>query len=104
MADTYYSDIALSLLKADLGHYDADLPPELETHLQHLLEISFHSLARAGIKLSVGEIYDDQLQAMYAAWMYRKGREGAAKPPMLQQEIRDRQVANAMATDEEVEA
>lgn len=104
MAEVHYSAAALSLLKADLGHYNSDLPPDLETHLQDLLEVSFHSLARAGITLNVDDINDAQLQAMYAAWFYRKSREGAAKPPMLQQEIRDRQVANALAANEEASA
>lgn len=102
MADTHYSDTALSLLKADLGHYNSTLPPDLETHLENLLEVAFRSLVRAGINLSVGNVYDDHLQAMYAAWMYRKSREGAAKPLMLQQEIRDRQVAQALVADGEV--
>lgn len=104
MADTHYSAIAFSLLKADLGYYDSELPADIEINLADLLEYSFHALARAGINLDPNDVYDAKLQAMYAAWAYRKGREGAAKPPMLQQEIRDRQVAQALAADEETSA
>ena len=99
MADTIvesYSAAALSLLKANLGYYGSEIPSELERYLESLLAYSFRKLAGCGIRLAPGDLYDDQLQVMYAAWMYRKGGEGQAKPPMLQQAIRDRQVEDAL--------
>ena len=102
MADIYYSETALSFLKADLGYYESELPADVEAYLKGLLNVAFHALARAGIALRVGEVYDDQLQAMYAAWKYRKSREGSEMSPMLRQEIRDRQVAQAVGAEDEV--
>lgn len=98
MAETNpnYSPAALDLLKANLGYFDAT-PPALETYLKQLLEYSHRRLAEtAGIHLTPGDLYDDQLQVMYAAWLYRKGGEGSAKPPMLQEAIRDYQVGKAL--------
>ena len=69
--------------------------------MKSLLSTAFRQLARAGINLVPGQLYDDQLQVMYAAWLYRKASEGAAKPPMLIQEIRNRQVENALTAAEE---
>ena len=43
----------------------------------------------------------DQLQSMYAAYLYRSASKGLAKPPMLAQEIRDRQVEQALAAADE---
>ena len=90
-----YSDAAYLLLKADLGLM-GDIPPEIDGRLIHLLEYSAVRLAQtAGINLSPGDLYDDQLQVMYAAWMYRKGVDGGEKPPMLKEAIRDYQVGKA---------
>lgn len=100
MAEQNYSDTAVVLLRANLGYYGSTIPDDLLTYLQSLLSTAFRHLARAGIKLAPGQLYDDQLQVMYAAWLYRKSSEGTAKPPMLIQEIRDRQVELALAADE----
>ena len=92
-----YSDTAVQLLKANLGYY-GDTPDEVEDYLRSLLEYSHTRLAQtAAIHLTPGDLYDDQLQVMYAAWLYRKGGEGAEKPPMLKEAIRDYQVGKAMA-------
>ena len=100
MADTSvkYSVTAKSLLLANLGFYDTQIPDALQIYLQSLLEIAHRELQRAGIIINPGDLYDDQLQAMYAAWLYRNASKGLAKPPMLAQEIRDRQVEAALAT------
>lgn len=103
MAEPNYSAAALALLKADLGYYNSDLPPDVNTHLINLLQVSCRRLARAGINLNVGDINDDQLQAMYAAWLYRKRQDGSEKSQMLKQEIRDRQVDNVLTDDEEAD-
>ena len=101
MAENNFSDAAVVLLRANLGYYGSTIPDDLLAYLKSLLSTAFHRLARAGIHLMIGQLYDDQLQVMYAAWLYRKASEGAAKPPMLIQEIRDRQVEQVMATDSE---
>ena len=90
-----HSPDALIMLKASLG-YAGDIPVEVTAHLEHLLDYAFVRLGKtADIHLTPGDLYDDQLQVMYAAWLYRKGGEGAAKPPMLQEAIRDYQVGKA---------
>ena len=95
-----HSETSLALLKADLGFFDTTIPPALEVHLGNLLDAAYTAIARGGLLLVPGNVYDDQLQAMYAAWLYRKSRDGSAKPPMLQHEIRDRQVAKALEPEE----
>lgn len=91
-----YSDAAVALLKANLGYF-GDIPEEVENHLRSLLDYSYVRLGRtAGIFLNPGDLYDDQLQVMYAAWLYRKGGEGAEKPPMLKEAIRDYQISAAL--------
>lgn len=96
-----YSNTAVGLLKANLGFFSTEIPADLKAHLEHLLAYAHDRLAQtAGIVLTPGHLYDDQLQAMYAAWLYRKGGEGADKPPMLKEAIRDYQVGKAMAEPE----
>lgn len=93
-----YSDAALLMLKANLGYYGSDIPPDLEIYLAHLLGYAKRRLAKtAQIHLTPGDLYDDQLQVMYAAWMYRKGGDGAEKPPMLKEAIREYQLSKATA-------
>ena len=101
MADTpiAYSETAVALLKANLSYYGT-IPQEVEKYLTHLLAYASRRLEQtAGIKLTPGDLYDDQLQVMYAAWLYRTGGEGSEKPPMLKEAIRDYQVGKAMAED-----
>ena len=106
MADTniQYSEAAETLLLANLGFYDTKIPDALQSYLRSLLNLAHRKLARAGIHLTQGDLYDDQLQVMYAAWLYRNVNKGLAKPPMLAQEIRDRQVELALAAAEEASA
>ena len=97
-----YSENAVMLLKANLGYY-GDIPSEVEIYLMSLLDYAFQRLAEtAEIHLTPGDMYDDLLQVMYAAWLYRKGGDGAEKPPMLKEAIRDYQVGKAMVSDDEV--
>lgn len=98
MAD---ATVALSLLKASLGYFGSTLDPAVETYLNQLLEVAGTSLKERGIDLTDGDVCDAQLQAMYAAWLYRKNKTGEAKPAMLQCEIRDRQVQKALKDAEE---
>lgn len=105
MADVtaMHSENAVLMLHANLGYYGAAVPDDVKIYLLQLLDYAFIRLAEtAGIHLTPGDLYDDQLQVMYAAWLYRKGGDGAAKPPMLQQAIRDWQLSKAISADEEV--
>lgn len=103
-AKVNYSANAVVLLKANLGYF-GEIPSEVETYLTHLLDYAFRRLAEtAEIHLTPGDLYDDQLQVMYAAWLYRKGGEGSEKPPMLKEAIRDYQVGKAMAANTEESA
>lgn len=104
MADTNQYGSALALLKANLGYYGCELDSAVESYLQSLLEYSERALADSGVYLYYGDTYDDQLLAMYAAWVYRKGAKGDAKPPMLQTAIRNRQVSRALDNAEITEA
>lgn len=88
---------ALALLKADLGYYDAAIPAELETYLSSILASAEKRILRAGVILVAGDVDDDLFLSMYAAWMYRKRIDGSPKPQMLQDEIRNRQVDDALA-------
>ena len=96
-----YSETAEALLLANLGFYDTAIPDALKNYLHSLLNIAHRELQRAGIVLAQGDLYDDQLQSMYAAYLYRSASKGLAKPPMLAQEIRDRQVEQALAAADE---
>lgn len=99
-----YSETAVVLLRANLGYYGSTIPDDLLAYLKSLLETAFLRLGRANIHLTPGNLYDDELQVMYAAWLYRKRIEGTAKPESLTQEIRDRQVEQALTADEEASA
>lgn len=99
-----YSPSAVVLLKANLGYY-GEIPSEVETYLISLLNYAHRRLREtAKIQLTPGDLYDDQLQVMYAAWLYRKGSDGAEKPPMLREAIRDYQLSKAIAADSEESA
>lgn len=88
---------ALALLKADLGYFDSAIPAALETYLSSTLDSAAAKIARAKIELVPGNVDDDLFLSMYAAWMYRKRTEGLAMPQMLKDEIRNRQVDDALA-------
>ena len=103
-----YSSAALNLLKADLGYYESKLPEAVESHLIDLLDIARQRLqTQCGITLVDEDISDTQLQASFAAWLYRSRVTGAAKPEGLKDDIRNRQVSGALTpaqTDPEVRA
>lgn len=94
---------ALALLKADLGYYDAAIPAELETYLSSILASAEKRILRAGVILVAGDVDYDLFLSMYAAWMYRKRIDGSPKPQMLQDEIRNRQVDDALAELEDAQ-
>ena len=99
MADAtpVYSSAALNLLKADLGYYDSKLPDAVESHLIDLLDVARQRLqTQCGITLVDEDLSDTQLQASFAAWLYRSRVTGAAKPEGLKDDIRNRQVNGAL--------
>lgn len=88
---------ALAFLKADLGFFDANIPSILEQHLQGLIFTAQERIRENyKIVLKRGNANDDQLVAMYAAWLYRNRITGEGMKPMLTQELRDRQVNQAL--------
>ena len=101
MADTVkpYSEAAVALLKANLGYYGTEIPADLRTYLEQLLEYAFHDFARMGITLQPGTLIDDMDQVTHAAWMYRKGVNGEGKTEMLKSIIRNRQVTKAISEE-----
>lgn len=96
-----YSDAGMALLKANLGYYSTEIPTELLTYLQSLMEYAFNEFAEMKIQLVPGTMNDDMDQMVYAAWMYRKGANGEGKTEMLKSIIRNRQVRNALEDVEE---
>lgn len=97
--ETKYSPAAAALLRANLGFFDSDIPPELETYLYQLLEYAYDDFAEKNIFLSPGVLKDDMDQMILAAWMYRNSVTGAGKHEMLKSIIRNRQVGNALKED-----
>ena len=92
------SGVALQLLKADLGFFGSDLDPDITAYLKDLLCYAQRALLEQnGITLKQDDTYDDQLCAMYAAWVYRNRATGAGKTQMLKDEIKARQVGSALS-------
>ena len=94
---TKYSEAGMALLRANLGYYSTEIPTELLTYLQSLMEYAFNEFGEMHIRLVPGETNDDLDQMTYAAWMYRKGVNGEGKTEMLKTIIRNRQVRSALA-------
>ena len=96
--------IALGILKSSLGFFDSQLDKNVETYLTTCITEARRRLeAECGIALTVGDVHDEFLIAMYADWLYRKRATGEGKPAMLRDAIRNRQTADALiraATDE----
>ena len=91
-----YSEAGLALLKANLGYFGTEIPEELRTYLQSLMEYAFNEFSEMKVQLTPGTLNDDMDQMVYAAWMYRKGVNGEGKTEMLKSIIRNRQVRNAL--------
>lgn len=94
-----YSDAGMALLKANLGYYSTEIPAELLTYLQSLMEYALNEFAEMNIRLTPGVLNDDMDQMTYAAYLYRKGVNGEGKTEMLKAIIRNRQVRNALAEE-----
>lgn len=92
-----FSPASLAMLKANLGFFSTEIPPDLQEHLEHLLDYAFDDFAEMKIHLTPGKLKDDMDQMVHAAWMYRNGVNGNDKHEMLKSIIRNRQVASALA-------
>lgn len=85
--------IALSLLKGDLGFFGTDIDEDVDEYLNQKVESAKSELSTiCRLNLDENDVWDADLIAMYAAWLYRKRDSGEGKPPMLQSAIRNRQV------------
>lgn len=82
----------LAMLKIDLGitndHYD--------TRLSQYLESASDEIEREGIKLLANDLSSDNLQIMYAAWMWRKRQNGDKMPRMLRRAMNNRLMSQKM--------
>lgn len=88
---------ALSLLRANLGYFDSEIPPALEQYLMSLLSVAEEKLRTdCHLNLDPESLYDTDLIVMYAAWRYRKAVTGEDKPRMLTSAIRNRQTGQAL--------
>lgn len=84
---------ALSLLKGDLGFFGTDIDEDVDEYLNQKVESAKSELSTiCRLNLDENDVWDADLIAMYAAWLYRKRDSGEGKPPMLQSAIRNRQV------------
>ena len=85
------SDDRLAMLKIDLGitndHYDM--------RLRQYLEQAAEEIAREGITLA-DAVSDDNLQIMYAGWMWRKRQNGDEMPRMLRRQLNNRLMSEKM--------
>lgn len=82
----------LAMLKIDLGitsdHYDS--------RLSQYLQSAADEIKREGIKLLADDLPSDNLQIMYAAWMWRKRQNGDEMPRMLRRAMNNRLMSQKM--------
>ena len=82
----------LAMLKIDLGitnnHYDE--------RLEQYLTFAANEIKREGIKLLADDLSDDNLQIMYAAWLWRKRQDGDEMPRMLRYALNNRLMSQKM--------
>ena len=82
----------LAMLKIDLGitndHYNE--------RLKQYLTFAANEIKREGIKLLADDLTDDNLQIMYAAWLWRKRQDGDEMPRMLRYALNNRLMSQKM--------
>lgn len=86
-----FTEIEFKMLKADLGFY-GEPSPAVTTYMAQLLESARRSLEADGVTIDPEDMMDEELVAMYAAWLYRKRDTGGGKPRMLREALNDRKV------------
>ena len=87
----------ITLLRVDLGLMR--LTDDQKTYFGALLDTAASAVAREGVVLTKGNLEDDTLIEMWAAWLYRKRRTetDAPMPRMLRVALNDRIAAQKMA-------
>ncbi len=87
------NDTRLVILKNDLQM----LTDSNDTYLNTLISMAERFIKEMGVKLVDGDIEDDGLVSMYAAWLFRKRAESEnAMPRMLQYALRNRLMSEKM--------
>ena len=76
----------LDMLKIDLGITTTAYDERLTQYLQ----AAKNEIEREGVILSFDSQDDDNLQIMYAAWMWRKRDTGEGMPRMIRWQINNR--------------
>lgn len=90
-----YTETEYAMLKADLGFLN-DPPASVAAYMQRLIGAARTALERDGVTVDEDDIADEELVAMYAAWLYRKRDAGDGKPRMLREALNDRKVHEAV--------
>lgn len=90
-------DIALQMLKADLGLMNP--PAEVRTYMVQLLDAAAAQIRARGAALT-DSTEDLLFTASWAAWLYRKRDSGAGLPEMLRRELLSRLVNKVTAAEE----
>ena len=83
----------LNLLAAELDMHS--LPDQRKSQLQSYLDVAAERIREKGITLDASNSEDVHLQVEYAAWLFRRRRQEAAKmiPEYLRTDIHDRLIA-----------
>lgn len=95
-----YTETQLALLKTDLGLMR--LTDDQKTYMGKLLEMAASAIAREGITLEEGNVEDDMLIEMYAAWLYRKRQQTSepGMPRMLRFQLNNKLASQKMKVTE----
>ena len=80
------TETKLQMLKIDLGITTTAYDERLTQYLQ----AAKNEIEREGVILSFDSQDDDNLQIMYAAWMWRKRDTGEGMPRMIRWQINNR--------------
>ena len=97
------SDVSImSLLITNVGYTGTSIPEPVRDLLRSDLEAARTAVRRSGIVLDEDVPADVNLLVAYASWLFTRRRTGEAKPPMISTEIRDRQVARATGSREDL--
>ena len=83
---------ALALLKTSLGR-TGQVPEAVEKVMAGKLEQAQARIRRYGLELDLTDMADLQFLVSVADYLYRKRDAGPGLPPMIRDEIHDRQVA-----------
>lgn len=89
-------DSMLAALKVDLGiSTDA-----YDDRLKQYLHMAGRSIKTEGITLDLQDYYDQNLQVMYAAWLWRKRDSNDGMPRMLRYQLNNRLFSEKVNADD----